>query len=251
VTELDEHIDYENRVLLYCDFLGWKDAVKRSVNDTGVRDSLGDILRETRHAQDLIQRVKESGRQSPLGMESAHISDTVLFSCPGTPEGTNFIFRQAADLVCRFLAGNVPLLCRGAVVSGLLYHRDNSVFGPALDYAAELESKRAIYPRFLLGEDLVNDCKKNHLLVRDADGVPSLDVFRLIIQRYDARFCHVWLCEARKSICGQLNRDVDSRAKSKWSYMAQRFNAALSLLPPDARSGLEPIPQALMEVALS
>jgi hypothetical protein len=251
MSEMPEHIEYEKRVLLYCDVLGWKEVVKRSVNETFVRDSLGAAISEVKHPQDLVKQVKERQGQVPLGVEIAQVSDTVVVSCEDNAEGRDFICSQAADFVWRFLSGDVPLLCRGAIVTGLLYHQGNAVFGPGLTSAAELESKLAVYPRFLLADDFVGPCGEGVPIIQDVDGLRSLDVFCMILEECGAKFTEIWLQDARKAICGQLERVLDQRGKSKWSYAAQRFNDVLPHLAAKGGSPPQPIPAALMLVGLS
>ncbi len=89
---------------------------------------------------------------------------------------------------------NKNLYLRGGISSGYHYQDDNIIFSEGLNQAYELETKKAVYPRIILDENLVQTFKRlwknqkenlrdfgiDKLLVKDWDGTTFINPFKLI-----------------------------------------------------------------------
>jgi hypothetical protein len=70
---------------------------------------------------------------------------------------------------------------RGAVTSGKIIHNNNFVFGPGFIKAYNLESTKAIYPRIIIDDTVIDNFLENvkctPLIKKDDDGLYYIDTF--------------------------------------------------------------------------
>ncbi|MBR3684137.1 MAG: hypothetical protein IKL78_04605 [Lachnospiraceae bacterium] len=66
-----------------------------------------------------------------------------------------------AQIQMRLLHNNPPILVRGGIAKGTLYHKDNMLFGTGLTRAYILENSAAIYPRIVFTEELRKNALEN------------------------------------------------------------------------------------------
>jgi hypothetical protein len=130
---------YERRLVLFIDFLGFKEVVAGTKGDPqalkrliAALDTVGDIDVETIKSQQVTQ-----------------FSDSIVVSYRvDEVSGVFWLLDTMANIIVN-LAGRGFLL-RGAVTVGELYHTSEHVVGPAMVAAYELESKIAKYPRVII-----------------------------------------------------------------------------------------------------
>lgn len=132
---------YEQRAVLFLDILGFSDLVKSG--------RVHRLLGALEHLQGRALEFKEEGH-----FDFTAFSDCVVVSTPLSD------MKAALRLVtyAKFLALDLlakGFLTRGAIVSGELYHKGAIVLGPALVEAYQLESKKALYPRILVSNDII------------------------------------------------------------------------------------------------
>lgn len=165
ISDLIAPINYEERIVVFFDVLGWKSHISNAGNDPV---KIGQLA--------LIPKLLKS---SPLlqttGSGEAKItsfSDCCVISIPYKEEflpqiiyGLSNIFIGSA--ICGFLL-------RAGVTIGQLHHQEDIVFGPALNKAYQLESK-GVYPRIIL-DDAIPEL--NHLdIIPDMLDNDSLGLF--------------------------------------------------------------------------
>ncbi len=235
--------DYEDRIVLFLDVLGWRDLIEASTAGSPPVEWIVQVLDRAPHWADLISGGQAQGKEDPLGMEVAHFSDTIVFSCRDTLSSIPIIFGDAAYLAYDFLAGGAlglgrnlkpkALLSRGAIVRGKLYHRGNVLFGPALVAAYSMESSLAVYPRILISDDLVTTLNESEehkrWLRRDSDGLYFVSTLspELISAKGPGQldFASLRLGKVRESIeGGLLEHGADSKKRTKWVWLASYFN---------------------------
>jgi len=158
---------------------------------------LFEVLRK--RATEVDRGISRSGRmQFTAFSDSIVVSEDVLDGF-----GTYRIGGYAAYLALELLARG--FLVRGGASVGSLYHRDGTVFGPALIEAHQLESKVAQFPRLAVSaafrESAVNGAASGRfgvasplgflaaqeLFRTDFDGVVHIDIFSRFVpapQRY-------------------------------------------------------------------
>lgn len=136
---------YEERLILFIDFLGFKEIVGTTVSNPAELDLLIDALNEIGNIGDMSAITSQRVTQ---------FSDSVVLSYSLDEESGVFSMINEIALTVISLAFRGYLL-RGAVTIGQLYHDDRHVIGPAMVTAVEMESKIACFPRVIVDATVV------------------------------------------------------------------------------------------------
>lgn len=131
---------YERRLILFLDFLGFREIVAETIEDPA---SLSRLIA----GLDAIRLIPEDG-----SIESERVtqfSDSLVVSYRVDETSGVFWLLHAMAMTVVELACRGYLL-RGAVTIGDLLHDDRHVVGPAMVAAYEMESRRAIMPRVII-----------------------------------------------------------------------------------------------------
>lgn len=149
---------YEERYILFIDILGFGELIQKSVTDVEVQKFIHDIL--TSNIGDSMKNyiANEKGLVGVVAndFKVTSFSDSIVVSIKADTNQLNFIF-YIMHLVTMLM--EIGIFLRGGVSKGMLFHSDNTVFGPALNKAYELESTKSKYPRVIIDPeiDFVND----------------------------------------------------------------------------------------------
>ncbi len=142
---------YEERLILFIDFLGFKEIVETTASDPA---ALGQ----------LIAALNEIGSMGDMPAASSQrvtqFSDSVVLSCAINEESGAFwmINEIALTVISLVFRG---FLLRGAVTVGQLYHEGRHVVGPAMVAAVEMESKVACFPRVVVDPAVVQLARRH------------------------------------------------------------------------------------------
>ena len=143
VIELEQ---YEERVIVFIDILGFREHVKRTVTEP-------DYFLKLRNVLNFISGLKSDKLDKEIGKEVTVFSDSIVISYPAQLSGSVFwLLLDVVHLQMDMMANGV--LVRGGVTVGQLCHNDSIVYGPAMVEAYELESKAAIYPRVVINNKI-------------------------------------------------------------------------------------------------
>ena len=161
--EFRNSIKYQSRVVAFLDILGWKTAIEKSQYDAEYIKDLGvslQILESQCVATNKMRGfVEDLGNQTlPGDPRLTQFSDCLVLSASPDYSGIGFMVSSIKFICSSFLQRG--LLIRGGIVLGDMYHRDNSLFGPALVEAHRLESKEAKVPRIILQKELADSLGK-------------------------------------------------------------------------------------------
>jgi hypothetical protein len=166
---------YENRLILFVDFLGFKESVGKTEGDPAALKRLLDAM----------DAVGEIGTDSIFkSHQVTQFSDSIVLSYRiDEKSGVFWLLNEIAlGVVTLVLHGH---LLRGAVTIGELYHDQRHVVGPAMVRAYELESKVAKFPRVIIDERVIEIARRpqtrthdpdeeeeyvRHFMTQDADG---------------------------------------------------------------------------------
>ena len=152
-TSKPKHPKYEERIILFLDFLGFKEIVEGTVgNATNLDILLG-----------AVDRLYEIGDDKDLyaSVSATTFSDSVVLSYAVRERSA--VFFLLLDIAFAIIDLAVRgFLVRGAVTIGELVHNRKYLVGPAMVKAYEMESKEAKFPRVLLDPRLVEIAKKAH-----------------------------------------------------------------------------------------
>lgn len=172
VVELEQ---YEKRIIVFIDILGFREHIKKTIEDkvsfTNLKDALNYISQ--------IGSVINNELYEEHDKEITVFSDSIVISYPvANPNNVFSLLMDVVyiqlDMICR------GILLRGGIATGELCHKNTIVYGPAMVEAYELESKSAIYPRVIISKDVFTIISKinnstdleivNSLIKRDRDG---------------------------------------------------------------------------------
>lgn len=142
---LDSAQTFERRHVLYCDILGFSEYVQ------------GEFFEESRcfrlfhHLDEVIRQSNESiDRSAPdpttgvvpdyvVTPQATYCSDSIIISTPPTTIDAIWLCEAAARIqnsIC-----HLGFLLRGGIATGLVYHSQNTIFGPAITKAAAMEKE--------------------------------------------------------------------------------------------------------------
>lgn len=142
---------YEHRLILFLDFLGFREIVDETTDDPA---ALGRLIA----GLNAISRIVEDG---PIESERVtQFSDSLVVSYRVDETSGVFWLLHAMAMTVVELAGRGYLL-RGAVTIGELYHDDRHVVGPAMVAAYEMESRRAIVPRVIVDPTVLKTAREH------------------------------------------------------------------------------------------
>lgn len=146
------------------DILGFKkiidDTMKKEKGGTENEDSTKtDFLIET--INEMTEIANKTHKETSKTVTQFSDSIVISFIENDLKEIPKLFFnlqRLIANLLSR------EILCRGAISYGKLYHKNNLIFGPALNDAYETESKAALYPRVILDSSVLEVMKYYYTL---------------------------------------------------------------------------------------
>jgi len=151
--------NYENRVVLFLDILGFKNIIDKTYNSSTDDDiptnifELYDVLLSM--TNDFVTNNKKTSKVV------TQFSDSIVISFKEDEnEGIFILFDEIQNLIIKLLSKKI--ICRGAISYGKLIHTKDIIFGPALVDAYETETKAAMYPRVILDKSIIDIGKKYH-----------------------------------------------------------------------------------------
>jgi hypothetical protein len=144
---------YEQRLILFLDFLGFKELVGRSTYEPG-------FLKRLIRAMDIVGELGADNGALFKSQQITQFSDSIVVSYQIHERSAVFwLLNEIALTVIRL--AEYGFLVRGAVTVGLLYHSDRHVVGPAMNEAYRLESQIARYPRVLIDERVLKVARRS------------------------------------------------------------------------------------------
>lgn len=169
-------LKYETRYVGFFDILGWSTAIKDSVGNEEMQQKLGLAVSAMRSHLAMNEWKKQHGPW-PDGAEIVHFSDSIVVSTSADYHGKSEIISILSFLSNALLQHG--FLLRGGITKGEIYHKDSSVFGPALNRAYEMESKSAIFPRVILDFDLTTEFGQGIEVYHDGKKIGQNKTWRL------------------------------------------------------------------------
>jgi hypothetical protein len=154
--------NYENRIVLFLDILGFKKIIKDTIQKNN-QSKDEEIKKETSFIIETINEMKEVAQPNLTNSSKvvSQFSDSIVISFKADDQKEiPILFHNLQKLIAKLIAREV--LCRGAISYGKLYHKNNMIFGPALVDAYETESKAALYPRVILDKSVLDIMKSNY-----------------------------------------------------------------------------------------
>ncbi|MGD0654522.1 MAG: hypothetical protein ABSA16_09280 [Thermoguttaceae bacterium] len=257
-------IKYQNRVVAFVDILGFKNMVNDPEKLKDVYDSFL-IISGSRHSNWALEAAiadpaVDHFPNIPRGSaELSLFSDNFLISVPEDNSPAILALLINVTVLQNTLLSSRGILCRGTIHTGELIHgesphKGNIIFGPAVTEAYQMEQGVSSYPRVILSDRFLSVLRRHnvfesycnkHLIVRDSDGLYSLNYLILSFGIHCdtansiSELCfdgNPWSNDLIANQLTELNgKDwSDPRSymniKSKWMWLADRFNRQLERL---------------------
>ena len=179
-------IHYKKSLLAYLDLIGFKEMVRESVKSNEKADHIYKLLQVQHHTTQIINKGKPSPPGEISELKATAFSDNIVLSLVGM---TDEMFNSFVHVVAYFQWKSIDYysFLRGAIVFGDNCQEGETVFGPALIKAYEMERKVAMWPRVVVDPQLIRllSAKNrrhvfNVILSKGADGLPFVDFLRNI-----------------------------------------------------------------------
>lgn len=209
--------DYEQRIVVYADVLGWRNACRDLSQLPSLQNAANKIAKYARNFSLSVKRalrntqgVSPKSTEQHILIQFSFFSDNFAVSAPVDDDHIKMIFKIIAFAAHELL--RVGFLIRGAVTLGGLYHDDAGViFGPALVEAVAIE-KKVCYPRIVCGARLIDFLDKtdykNSVIIRDINK-------NWVANIACGSFCA--MTDLDKIIA--INLTTLTKFKDKWQYM--------------------------------
>jgi len=172
---------YEERLILFLDFLGFREIIQKSVDDASQLEAIVDAITAMASLAD------ESDVRTT--QKITQFSDSLVVSYRIDEPSAVFWLLNSISFIIINLAVR-GFLVRGGVAVGKLYHTDDMILGPGMNRAYELESKHATYPRVIIDQSVFEIASRFHApqhspqaelnyinadLIEDQDGFKFID----------------------------------------------------------------------------
>jgi hypothetical protein len=172
---------YEERLVLFLDFLGFRETIEQSVDDASLLQAIVDAITAMTSLAD------ESDVRS--SQQLTQFSDSLVVSYRIDEASAVFWLLNSISFIITNLAVR-GFLVRGGVAVGQLYHTDKMILGPGMNRAYELESQYATYPRVIIDQSVFDVASRFHApqhspqaeldyinsdLIEDSDGFKFID----------------------------------------------------------------------------
>lgn len=217
--------EYQECYIAFIDVLGFKSLIREK--------ECSELIQIYKSIK-LMRYVKEIDLPS-LPEQNIHIkvmSDSVCIFIPSNLKGSlqQLVF-MCLDFQSRMFEMNPPVLLRGAIVKGLIYSKDDVIFGPGFVDAYLMEENNANVPRIIINKSIIDEYKTNDneffdsIVVRDFDAFYYLDYIsayglnnRSNFGRYDKLY---------EYICSVLDNTTDDSIRNKYLYLESKVLSQL------------------------
>lgn len=234
-------INYEKRIVIFFDVLGWKSHIQDAGDDP---DKVGRLALLPKILQSLpVLQAAEAG--SPSDVRITSFSDCCVISVPYDESALpSIIYGLSNTFIGSALMG---FLLRAGVTIGNLYHEGDIVFGPAMNRAYSLEST-GVYPRVVLDPDIPSFSNLNLFegMILKCDCGLFVDPYTLSFVRSEycqnpianekfmvvdtdkALTLYTMLQQSLESILGKAKTE-EHRKRANWPYARVRSQLRLML----------------------
>jgi hypothetical protein len=140
------HANYDNRLIVYLDILGFQEAIANTVDKSG--NDNGDHIANIADIFELIKTHWRVGGDAKI----SQFSDLIVLSLIPSEHAVLETLFMLQIFILRLM--HKGFLCRGAMKYGKLIHTNEFVFGPVLVEAYREETKHAKFPRIVFSPEL-------------------------------------------------------------------------------------------------
>jgi hypothetical protein len=237
-TKMEIKYQYEDRVCLFLDILGFSEHVNQTIEKSG-EDNIKKIQEISELLISLPLKVTKFGSVFQE-RKITQFSDSIVISFKLIDQNAFIeLLDEILQIILNFIVKGY--LVRGGISYGKLVHNDNIVFGPAMISAYELESKIAIYPRIIFDKELVEQLAKNgsksiknlisneveasYFWKEDFDGKYYLNFLKASeIYMEPSKYYNWFLPKLREFIVKSLKNRSSQTVRAKFGWLKTKFN---------------------------
>ncbi len=205
--EINE-IKYSKRMFAFLDILGFERLVNESRRNPELVGKIANILKRSKQiALSTLKAKLTILKVDPSQYLYRAFSDTSVISGPYVSHDDLSFISMWIMYYQYFMWKEEKYFVRGAVVYGDIYYDEDVIFGPALVDAYHIESDegKAVWPRVLISESLLNKVTQTELerdffeILRSDDNLVYLDYLRELF--------HLIILGENKKLTGERQQD--------------------------------------------
>lgn len=240
--------NYEERIVCFLDLLAFKELIKSTMKDSEevfertefIKSLFALMIKELKN--DRLE-VRLPNGTSDKTVKVTHFSDSIVLSVSLNDESSMFYTIIGLQFFLLELLKH-KMLIRGGIVIGQLYHDSNTVFGPALNEAYNMENKTAKNPRVIIDLSVIDYYLQNfkirhnaqdereyilNFLSVDTDGLAYVDYFNVDFDQFDTDEAGIFYMQYLRNIIVQniIGYDTIPSVKKKNTWMIHKFNRML------------------------
>lgn len=156
-------IEYEERVVMFIDILGFGSLIESTKNDNkNSQENLKKILECFNQAIDDVYDISHRDHVQFSQFSDSFVISHIITNTDDIESCLRayiMVIMIARFIIKAFLRNNI--LVRGGISQGKIFHKEGYLlFGPAMNDAYYLESKKAKYPRIILSKQIVDSIEK-------------------------------------------------------------------------------------------
>lgn len=236
MTDDSEKVTYKKAIVSFIDILGFRGLVTHGRNDPsmvlGVIKKFREFHGNYKH-DEIIKGVELSSDENELSADNkAYLFSDCVVRVQDCPlEGGEAVFLLE---VTRLMAAQRALIgegifIRGGITYGDIFYNQDTIFGPAMIEAYDLESKEAIFPRLIVGQNFKKAFEKDFdtlagsgFVKKDGNGIHFLNCFLLMEGKDEIEDIRVLI---ERNIRTFKEND---HVLEKYCWIAKEFNEAFS-----------------------
>ncbi len=247
---IDEIVETEPRIICFMDILGFSELINKYDGDV-TSTILQDIQESFASAKtDLLENKTQQYNDAVRHLKYQTFSDNICISIPYFDNENDFIanFNLLINFVRRIqsILMTKGFFTRGGVSMGSYYSDNNIIFSKGLVNAYHLESKKAIYPRVIIDNliieklfkynpDTVKYFEIDRAIILDWENTPFLNPFGLLqssVQQFKSQFNEL-NSEDHDPLTEKLNsfkKDFDEMLDNSFKSVVEDEKESLQLI---------------------
>ncbi|HHT97255.1 MAG TPA: hypothetical protein GXZ90_05110 [Clostridiales bacterium] len=227
-------MDYEDRLIIYIDVLGFSDFVNyTTISKVNQKLKIEQINKFLTMISEFFDDKNSSLRLSKT-KEVTSFSDLIIVSIK--LDEIDNLDLEIMDVFYLLLNATFKgFLLRGSIVYGKIIHTKNVVFGSGLIEAYSREKKLAKYPRIIIDKAIVKDLKElslnnpvsslDDIIKYDVDGLLYIDMFKEMRNHSDNFWQYTQILKSLTGIL--LNMIGNPILYEKYNWLIEKFVAEI------------------------
>jgi hypothetical protein len=184
--------EYHEKFIANIKILGFEELLGRSAAESPsiTPDEIIDALEVPKPGESTPLVIGRIGDLAESGHRMNAFANRIAITVDPTASGLVHLLRHVVKIGYRLIQLTPPVLCRGGIAQGLVYHGGQVVLGPGLDAAYILAKRVAKYPRVILSEEVlkfglaapppVEAIIKGFVRRDEADGLYFVNILRVL-----------------------------------------------------------------------